>query len=167
MLYSRGFAPRIVSSCDLVAIRLRLNSDLSALLQSVSFTMRVMQISSSLPSIMLLRVARTIVKYNTIVTDCSRLLKVSLRFGCELNQVTMRFGTFWWGSPRFEPGLSDLKGLFATPLNYCLRFGLCDLKLRFESRDSALRVEPMRIFPKQIYLNGVLTVLVEGPWSRW
>ena len=109
MLYSRGFAPRIVYSCDLVAIRLRLNSDLSALL-SVSFTMRVMQISSSLPSIMLLRVAR-------IVTDCNRLLKNSLRFGCELNQVTMRFGTFWWGSPRFEPGLSDLKGLFTTPFN--------------------------------------------------
>ena len=129
--------------CDLVAIRLRFHSDSSALLQSVFFTMRVMQISSPLLSIMLPRVAQTIVKYNTNVTDCSRLLNISSRFGCDLKAWTMRFGTFWWGSPRFKPGLSDLRGLFTTPLNDFLRFGLCDLKLRFESRDSALRVEHM------------------------
>jgi len=61
----KGDPPGIVCFCDLVAICLRFHSDLSALLQSVFFTMRVMQISSPLPSIMLPRVAQTIVKYHT------------------------------------------------------------------------------------------------------
>ena len=89
MLCTRGFAPGIVSSCNLGAIRLQFNSDLGALRQSVPFAVQVMQVSSPLPSIMLPRVAQTIVKYNTIITDCSRLLKMPVRFGCELDHVTM------------------------------------------------------------------------------
>jgi len=44
----KGGPPGIVCFCDSVAIRLRFHSDSSALLQSVFFTMQVMQISSPL-----------------------------------------------------------------------------------------------------------------------
>jgi len=88
-LYLRGLCPEIVPSCDLVLIRLRFNSDLSALLHSVSFTMRVMQISSPLALIVLPRVAQTIVEYYTIVTDCSLLLKNVSQIGRDLKPRTM------------------------------------------------------------------------------
>ena len=64
----------------------------------------------------------------------------------DLNARTMRFGIFviyisrvaaiWTITERFE-------GSVCTPSQWFSRFGLRDLNLRFESRDSALRVEPM------------------------
>jgi hypothetical protein len=89
-------------------------------------------------SIMLPKDVQTIAKYNTKVTDCSRLLKqksaiwVIWRLGqCDLEYFLYTFP----GSLRFELLLSDLKGQFA-PLSMILaiwasRFELANRIARF------------------------------------